>query len=131
MASSEPAVTVVEPKLGISAGWACPYPASGAPPASLHAAIFPHIRSCCFEVGEDVASEIAAASDAQEVIVGGHDRPHVDLCRVVQAQLADGGVGAGQVEVLEGCTRCDQERFFSYRRDGQRSGRHIAAIVAR
>ena len=103
----------------------------GAPPASLHAAIFPHIRSCCFEVGEDVASEIAAASDAQEVIVGGHDRPHVDLCRVVQAQLADAGVGAGQVEVLEGCTRCDQERFFSYRRDGQRSGRHIAAIVAR
>ena len=30
-----------------------------------------------------------------------------------------------------GCTRCDAQRFYSYRRDGEASGRLIAVIAAR
>lgn len=105
--------------------------ARGARPDSLHAAIFPHIGVCCFEVGDDVAQAIAAASDAREVVTRAGERPHVDLSRVVRAQLTSAGVASERVERVPGCTCCEPERFFSHRRDGKRSGRHVAAIVAR
>jgi copper oxidase (laccase) domain-containing protein len=36
------------------------------------------------------------------------------------------------IEDLAGCTKCDDEaRFFSFRRDGENAGRHLAAIVPR
>jgi copper oxidase (laccase) domain-containing protein len=36
-----------------------------------------------------------------------------------------------QVENVEGCTMHEPLRFHSYRRDGPRSGRMLAAIVPR
>jgi hypothetical protein len=55
----------------------------------------------------------------------------VDLTAIVVARLEALGVPAAQLDVVTGCTRCEPERFFSFRRDGQRSGRHLAAIVSR
>jgi hypothetical protein len=96
----------------------------------LVAAIGPHIERCCFEVGPDVADQIAAACSAprSEVVVAREPRPHVDLRRVLESQLSDEGVA---FESVAGCTMCDAERFHSYRREGPRSGRMMAVIVAR
>jgi YfiH family protein len=95
------------------------------------AAIGPHIEQCCFEVGEDVAAEIAAASLAGDSVVvrGAGPRPHVDLRRVLEAQLTT--LGVDTIDHVRGCTMCDRERFHSYRRDGEKSGRMMAAIAAR
>jgi YfiH family protein len=99
-------------------------------PSSLVAAIGPLIERCCFEVGEDVALELAASSPLGEAVIDrSRPRPHVDLRRVLAAQLKALGVVA--VEQVGGCTRCDFERFHSFRRDGTASGRLLAAIVAR
>jgi len=96
----------------------------------LVAAIGPHIERCCFEVGPDVAAELAAASSlGREVVIEG-DRPHVDLRRVVRAQLEAEGLDAAVIDDVAGCTVCDAVRFHSYRRDGQQSGRLLSAIVA-
>jgi YfiH family protein len=98
----------------------------------LVAAIGPHIEACCFEVGDDVAAELAACSAAGEGAVDrSRDKPHVDLRRIMQAQLVASGVGVDRIEHVPGCTVCDAERFFSYRRDGASSGRLLSAIVAR
>ncbi len=89
----------------------------------------PHIEQCCFEVGPDVAAEIAAASALGDGVVDrSRDKPHVDLRRVIAAQLEDEGVAA--VDQVEGCTMCDARRFHSYRRDGAVSGRMLAVIVS-
>lgn len=96
------------------------------------AAIGPHIEACCFEVGEDVARDLAACSplgDAAIVRTYG-EKPHVDLRRVVRAQLEACGIEAGAIDDVSGCTVCDRDRFHSYRRDGKRSGRMLSAIVA-
>jgi len=103
----------------------------GAKPAELRVATFPHIRACCFEVGDDVAKTIADASSATDVIDTGYDKPHVNLLPVLQAQLTARGVLATHLQDIGGCTHCEPERFFSFRRDGKRSGRHLATIVAR
>jgi YfiH family protein len=103
------------------------------------AAIGPCIEACCFEVGEDVAKRIVdAVGDAS---IAGRptpaprderpDKRMVDLRRAVRAQLRSLGVEEGDIEDVGGCTRCDASLYFSYRRDGEVSGRHLSVIVPR
>lgn len=107
--------------------------AAGTRAADVRAAIGPHIRACCFEVGDEVATALRAVGRGAEPTVpgAGTTKPHVDLAAVVRAQLEARGVVAAQRDDVGGCTRCDRERFYSYRRDGARSGRHLAVIAAR
>ncbi len=98
----------------------------------LVAAIGPCIGPCCFEVGDEVVSAILEASPGDDaIVVGGHDKPHLDLRLAVRVQLRALGLDDAHIEDVAGCTRCDSTRFFSYRRDGARSGRLLAAIAPR
>lgn len=114
----------------------------GAGGGELIAAVGPHIEACCFEVGEDVARELAGASTAGEsaVLRGSkalcedappEGKPRVDLRRIVRAQLEEAGIEPGSIDDVRGCTVCDKERFHSFRRDRDRSGRLLSAVVAR
>jgi hypothetical protein len=103
------------------------------------AAIGPCIGACCFEVGADVAEQIAKASDPSVVARRDEARgkAFVDLRRAVRSQLRGLGLSDASIddvpsaEIHVGCTRCDAARFYSYRRDGDRSGRLVGVIVAR
>jgi polyphenol oxidase len=103
----------------------------------LCAAVGPHIERCCFEVGPDVADELARASSAGRAAVDEADRPRVDLRRIVRAQLEAEGLGSEAIDDVPGCTVCARSPsgtgapyFHSFRRDGKRSGRLLSAIVA-
>lgn len=93
----------------------------------LVAAIGPHISRDAFEIGDDVAAEIARASRV-DVIDRAGAKPRADLRAMLAAELAALGV---EVDHVEGCTLGDRARFFSFRRDGKASGRHLAAIATR
>jgi YfiH family protein len=98
----------------------------------LCAAIGPHIERCCFEVGPDVADELARASAAGQSAVVEGARPRVDLRRILRAQLEAEGLGPDAIDDVPGCTVCARApRFHSFRRDGKQSGRMLSAIVAR
>lgn len=100
--------------------------------AELLAAIGPHISLAAFEVSEEVARELVAVSPDTGVIERRPGaRPHVDLRRLVRAKLRALGLDAASIDDVRGCTVEDAGRFFSFRRDGARSGRHLSAIVAR
>lgn len=102
------------------------------PAGAWIAAVFPHIGASAFEVGEDVAQQIAhSVPEDPAVVVRGAAKPHIDLGRAVVAQLTRAGLLAENVERLTGCTFREPARFFSYRRDGAASGRHLAVIVSR
>ncbi|MBK8172400.1 MAG: peptidoglycan editing factor PgeF [Sandaracinaceae bacterium] len=102
----------------------------GASPADIVASIGPHIRSCCFEVGDEVVDALGKVAHRVEFVDATQGpKPHVNLSRVVSAQLQARGVLATGIDEVEGCTRCDAARFFSYRRDGKASGRHLAVIA--
>jgi len=95
------------------------------------AAIGPHISLDAFEVSEDVALQIQSVCHKAVVSRTYGDRPHVDLRVAVRDHLVRAGVPDASVDDVEGCTMLDGSRFFSYRRDGARSGRHLSAIVCR
>jgi polyphenol oxidase len=105
-------------------------------PLELCAAVGPHIERCCFEVNEDVATELCAAwpaghGGAARAVVRGGAKPHVDLRAIIEEQLREAGCGEHAVDHVRGCTVCERQRFHSYRRDGARGGRMLAAIVPR
>lgn len=98
----------------------------------LVAAIGPHITASAFEVGEDVADELTRASRAADVVerrLGA--KPRVHLARIARAQLEEASVPEQAIDLVAGCTFSEPGEFFSFRRDGKHSGRHLAAIVPR
>ncbi len=98
----------------------------------LLAAIGPHISLASFEVSAEVAKELLEASPDPGIVDESRGpRPHVDLRRMIRAQLLNLGFDEGAVDDVPGCTVSDASLFFSYRRDGKIGGRHLSAIVAR
>jgi YfiH family protein len=79
------------------------------------AAIGPGIGPCCYEVGDEV---LGAFADLGEGIAQGR---MLDLPEVARRQLARAGVENVQSAGL--CTSCEDELFFSHRRDHGRTGR--------
>lgn len=104
--------------------------AGGTHSERLVAAIFPHIGPCCFEIGRDVADPLRLISPEAVVQSAGSSRPFGDLAVAVRHQLRVAGLSNGQIEQVPGCTACDPKRFFSYRRDAARAGRHLTVIKA-
>ena len=88
--------------------------------------IGPAIGPCCYEVGDDVARRVQAASSEAVVLEGPRGRPHLDLVAAARVQLERNGVG--DIRAIRACTRCDAGHLWSYRRDGASAGRNVAAI---
>jgi YfiH family protein len=100
--------------------------ALGAARGDIHVLVGPCIGPCCFEVGEEVAAEFERVAP-RAVLRHLGEKPHVDLRRANLDLLEAAGVR--NVTVLPACTRCDAERFFSYRRDGAGIGQMLSFIV--
>jgi YfiH family protein len=81
----------------------------------LTAVIGPGIGACCYEVGVEVARQF-----------GKSEAGKIDLAAENRKQLEQAGVP--RVDVIEACTFCDPERFWSYRREGEQAGRMISFI---
>jgi YfiH family protein len=101
------------------------------PNPDLIAAIGPHISLQAFEVSADVAETILNASLDPHIVDRSHQKPHVDLRRMLRAELHAQGLDDAAIDDVWGCTVLEPERFFSFRRDGKASGRHLSAIVPR
>lgn len=95
-------------------------------PGGVRVAIGPAVGPCHYEVGEDVALAVAAASEAGAVVDRGRGPTRLDLVGTVRGILR--GAGVGKVEDTGLCTACERRRFFSHRRDGP-TGRQAAVVV--
>ena len=103
--------------------------AIGAQAANIRVALGPSIGPCCFEVGPEVVEEFRAAlGDLPGMVVAGPRKDHIDLRVAMRAMLERAGVPAAQIDDRPPCTRCEAERFFSYRRDGKEGGMHMGFI---
>jgi len=103
----------------------------GSRPGDLRVAVGPTIGPCCFEVGPEVVAQVEAAfpgARASGAVVARAPREHVDLPGLNRAALVAAGVAPEAIDVAGLCTRCDEARFYSYRREGGRTGQ-LAAFV--
>jgi len=101
----------------------------GAKPERVRVALGPSIGPCCFEVGPEVVAEFRAAfGELPGLVVAGPNKDHVDLRVASRAVLERAGVRPEAIDDRPPCTRCEADRFFSYRRDGKDGGVHMAFI---
>jgi YfiH family protein len=100
----------------------------------LVAVVGPHIRACCYEVDAPVveALRLQFGRDVKRALRPtrpGH--AYLDLGALATRALERAGVDRARVgNIPDACTRCDPERFHSYRRDGERAGRLVHFVAA-
>ena len=116
----------------VEAGVACLRENIGGP-GRLLTAIGPHISKLAFEVSDDVADELLAVCPVPGALSRAEPgaKPHVDLRFIVTQKLLSLGLNEASIDQVGGCTVLMPDRYFSFRRDGKRSGRHLSAIVPR
>lgn len=95
------------------------------------AAIGPCARGGQYEVGEEVASTMAAAGCADAVITRpGAPRPFLDVARAAALQLAAAGVPAHRIDADPPCS-IESHWCPSHRRDPSSTARMLSIIVPR
>lgn len=100
----------------------------GINPEILYGAVGPAIGQCCYEVGQDLIDEMKKVLPVEDIIKNINGKNFLDLLQAVQLQLSENGLNMNNIEFINMCTRCYNDYFYSYRRDGAKSGRHIAVI---
>jgi polyphenol oxidase len=126
----------------------------GANPAAIFAALGPAIGGCCYEVGTELVTEFTSQfADAEEYfdelrtgdepnplqwlnrMPPGHQPPpknvRLDLRKANRSQLLRAGLNEANIFVNDLCTACHTDLFFSYRKEGDNSGRLLASIGIR
>lgn len=88
--------------------------------------IGPAISGEVYEVGAEVADQVARVSTPDAVLSVPGRRLHVDLRRAVAHQLSSGG--CREIRQVSGCTLKDEPSLWSYRRDGIQAGRNVSMI---
>ncbi len=88
--------------------------------ADLHLHLGPAICGRCYEVGAEVLEALGRPTPGP--------KGHVDLSEVVEERAVALGVHPERVTRSVYCTRCDGERFYSYRAEGKRAGRMLGVI---
>lgn len=102
----------------------------GSRPERCIAAIGPHISEAAFEVSAEIGGRLEAVGPGADCVrPTAPGKAHVALGEIAEFQLRQAGLSA--IEHVRGCTFSDASRFFSFRRQGKHSGRHLSAIVSR
>ena len=83
----------------------------------------PSIRECCYEVGGEFNDYFA-----QGLIIR-DKRYYLDLTGVAETQLLSLGVKRENIFDPQICTFCGSSEFFSYRKEGDSSGRMMSVIM--
>jgi YfiH family protein len=128
----------------------------GSRPQDLFAALGPSIRACCYEVGDEVVDAFGGAfvegesffrktsgsGEGHAMVSGmsflsmappGHtplqgSHSSLDLVAAVKNQLKSARVPRTHIQTADFCTSCRTDLFFSYRKEGRRTGRMMAVI---
>jgi len=91
-------------------------------PIDIRAYFGPGIRPCCYRVGQEFRNYFPKEIQHRD----GFD--YLDLGMVNKNQLCQAGLPAQNIFISPICTCCCED-FFSYRREGENTGRHLSLIM--
>lgn len=94
-------------------------------PEDIITLIGPAIGKCCFEVKEDVMEKLIKSGNNK--CSNAFSKNHADLKLINKIQLL--ACGVKKIDVCEYCTSCQNELFFSYRKEHGNTARHTAVIM--
>ncbi len=105
----------------------------GVMPQNIRVAIGPCIHKCCYEVGEDFVCEFESylgVELASEFIVPSakQGKFYCDLISLNKRLLKDAGVLPENIQIIDRCTCCEPETFYSHRYSGGLRGTMLSVI---
>lgn len=106
----------------------------GVLPEQIRAAIGPCIHKCCYEVGEDLKLEISKllGEELAERFVTpslvAQGKYYCDLPMLNRELLLRAGLLTDNIDVLDECTCCNPEKYFSHRYSQGRRGTMLNVI---
>ncbi len=103
----------------------------GSEVSNIHVVIGPSIGPCCYEVDAQVLTPLRDRYPDwlgvfQETT---QDKGMLDLKKLIWHQMLASGIPEHQVDRMEHCTRCREDLFFSYRREGKVNGTMLSGIM--
>jgi len=105
---------------------------SGVDKSQILACIGPCIHKCCYEVSEDVVlaarSGVGAGLVDRFVVPNGHGKYQCDIAGLNRALLIECGLLPQNVQILDECTCCNPEKYFSHRYSGGVRGTMLSVI---
>ena len=105
----------------------------GCDPGDIRVSIGPHIRSCCFEVDDDLAGEFfrtfSWSGDTASKNQAG--RWTLNLERIIIGSLWNHGISEHHIHGCGICTKCEHDIFFSHRGSGGNTGTGAAFLMLR
>lgn len=102
----------------------------GSEPSNVLIAMGPSIHGCCYEINASIAQEVIAQGYPQ-ALSQDDEKVFLDVNTILKRQLEELSIPGEHIEVLEECTSCHKERYFSYRADRQKTGRIAGVIMLR
>ena len=94
----------------------------------LKAVLSPAIGPCCYVVGEEVIEKAKDKPWAEKCFLQKQNSCFFDLWTANEQQLVLAGILPENIESAHICTKCNHERFFSYRVEQKGVG-HFALIL--
>lgn len=90
----------------------------------LEVGISPGIGPCCYEVGGEVAGQFD-----ESVLHNTRNSLNLDMAAAIQMQATEAGIPVRQIHSSGRCTHCEEQYWFSYRRDQKVTGRMWGVIA--
>lgn len=129
----------------------------GTRPEDVQAAIGPGIHKCCYAIGEEVRNQFESQFDYADELFHEQYSPdpirekypllflnvrppghgdtatklYLDIMEANRRQLLKAGVPEAQISVLDNCTSCGTQSFFSHRAENGLTGRMMALVGIR
>jgi len=101
----------------------------GVRPTDLWAALGPSIGPCCYEVEATIGDKLINRwGTMHEAWYPDGSRGMLDLRAANRAMLLAAGVPGERVDEVGPCTSCRHDEFFSHRRSGGHTGRHLSLV---
>lgn len=100
---------------------------------NIEVSIGPAVCQSCYQVDQKVIEAMTFDFNIDHLIryKMNEDRYYIDLKNINREILIHGGVSEGKIEVTTHCTSCEEEMFFSHRRQGNDRGTQIGVMMIR
>lgn len=106
----------------------------GSNPKDIIVYITPSIGKCCFEVDGELKNKFMINYHDIDNLISlgeikdGKQKYYIDLLEINIKNLIDLGISRENIDVADICTKCNSNKFHSYRAEKEKSGRNISII---
>ena len=96
---------------------------------NIKCAIGPAISECCFNIKQDVLDKLLSTIENKENTFKIVDNEiYANLKEINRRQLIEIGINPENIDICPYCTVCQNDTFFSYRKENGTTNRHSAIV---